>query len=106
MKLARAAVLTVFFSHAAMAQTPGLGDTRPVPSPSREDPPAALGDSHEPRAPVAQPPTRAESDPVRIRCEQFAGAEREDCLRDERSSAGGATRPAEPPTGPPPQNPR
>jgi hypothetical protein len=106
MKLLRAALLTVFFSHAAMAQSPGLGDTRPVPPPSREDPPPALGDSHEPRGPAAEPQTRAEPDPVRMRCEQLTGAERQGCLREERSAAGGATRPADLPTAPPPQNPR
>jgi len=39
------------------------------------------------------------------RCDQFTGVLRDDCLRQERAAAG-ATRPAEPATAPPPQNPR
>lgn len=105
MKLLRAALLTVFFSNAALAQTPGMGETRPLP-PSREDPPPALGDSHERRAPDVQPRTPTEHDSALVRCPQLAGAQREDCLRGERSAADGTTRPVEPPTAPPPQNPR
>ena len=105
MKPVRAALLTLFFSGAALAQAPGMGETRPLP-PSREDPPPALGDSHEPRAPDMQPRLPAERDASRLRCQQLDGAPRDECLREERSAAGGATRPAEPPTAPPPQNPR
>jgi hypothetical protein len=105
MKLIRAVLLTLFFSNTALAQTPGMGETRPLP-PSREDPPPALGDSQEPRAPSVQPRTSAERDAAFVRCPQLAGAQREECLREERSAADGTTRPAEPPTAPPPQNPR
>jgi len=105
MKLGRAALLTLFFSSAALAQTPGMGETRPLP-PSREDPPPALGDSHEPRAPDVRPRLPAERDATLLRCQQLAVAQREACLREERSAAGGASRSAEPPTAPPPQNPR
>ena len=104
MKLVRAALLTLFFSGAALAQTPGMGETRPLP-PSREDPPPALGDSQEPHGPDARPRMPAERDPALTRCPQLVG-EPEECLREERSAVGGATRPAEPPTAPPPQNPR
>src|SRR5581483_6114913 len=102
MKLRRAALLTLFFSSAALAQAPGMGETRPLP-PSRDDPPPALGDSHEPRAADVRPPGRAERDPARLECQQLAGAQREACLREERSAVGGATRSVEPPTAPPPQ---
>jgi hypothetical protein len=53
-----------------------------------------------------QPRTPAERDATLIHCPQLMGAQREECLRGERSAAGGATRPGEPPTAPPPQNPR
>jgi hypothetical protein len=105
MKLVRAALLTLFFSGAALAQTPGIGETRPLP-PSRQDPPPALGDSQEPRGSDVRPRMPSEGDPALIRCQQLVGAQREECLREERSAAGGTTRPAEPPTAPPPQNPR
>ena len=105
MKLVRAALLTLFFSGAALAQTPGMGETRPLP-PSRADPPPALGDSQEPHGPEVRPRMPAESDPALVRCQQLIGAQREECLREERTAVGGATRPAEPPTAPPPQNPR
>ena len=105
MKLVRAALLTLFFSNVALAQASGMGETRPLP-PSRDDPPPALGDSREPRAPEVQPRTPAERDATLIHCAQLMGAQREECLRGERSAAGGATRPGEPPTAPPPQNPR
>ena len=105
MKLVRAALLTLFFSGFALAQAPGMGETRPLP-PSREDPPPALGDSQEPRAPDVQPRLPAERDASRLRCHEIAGAQRDECLREVRSVAGGTTRPAEPPTAPPPQNPR
>jgi hypothetical protein len=105
MKRVRAALLTLFFSCTALAQAPGVGEVRPLP-PSREDPPPALSDSQEPRVSDVQPRLPAERDASRLRCQPLAGAQRDECLREERSPAAGATRPAEPPTAPPPQNPR
>ena len=105
MKIARTAVLTLFFSGVALAQAPGMGETRPLP-PSPEDPPPALGDAQEPQAPDARSRMPAERDSALNRCQQLAGTPREECMREQRSPAGGATRPAEPPTAPPPQNPR
>ena len=106
MPLARAAtIFAVLFSSLAFAQTPGLGDTRPAPPSGRDDVPPALGDSKEPRAPHTAP-RAADSDRTLARCQELIGGAREDCLREERSAAGGETRRAEPPTAPPPQNPR
>ena len=106
MPLARAAaILALAFSSLALAQTPGLGDTRPAPPSGRDDAPPALGDSKEPRA-APGAPRPIESDRTLARCQELTGAARDDCLREERSAAGGETRRAEPPTAPPPQNPR
>ena len=106
MPLARAAaIFALVFSSIALAQTPGLGDTRPAPPSGRDDAPPALGDSKEPRA-VEGAPRPIESDRTLARCQELTGAARDDCLREERSAAGGETRRAEPPTAPPPQNPR
>jgi hypothetical protein len=106
MHLARAAIFSALISQLALAQAPGLGETRPLPPGSGEDPPPALGDSKEPRPPQPAPQPHVDSDRAVNRCQELAGALREDCLREERSAAGGATREAEPPTAPPPQNPR
>jgi hypothetical protein len=106
MPLARAAtIFALLFSSLALAQTPGLGDTRPVPPSGRDDAPPALGDSKEPRAPQS-PPRPSDADRALSRCQELPGAPRDDCLREERSAAGGESRRAEPPTAPPPQNPR
>ena len=37
---------------------------------------------------------------------ELSGTLRDDCLRQERNAGAGATRPGEPATAPPPQNPR
>jgi len=76
MKILRAAVLTLFFSGAALAQAPGMGETRPLP-PSREDPSPALGDAQEPPAPDVRARLPAERDPALNRCQQLAGTPRE-----------------------------
>ena len=103
MKLARVALVTLLSSTAAFAQTPGLGDTRPVDPAARDE---ANTDIKKPPTPPAAP-ERAQSDTDRAtgRCAELTGTAREDCLREERSAAG-ATRRAEPPSAPPPQNPR
>jgi len=93
-----AAALSVV-SGLALAQSPGVGETRPRPP----------ADSASPQAAPKQPELRREESEARERpsqCAQLAGKTREECLRTEREPAAGATRPAEPPTAPPPQNPR
>ena len=90
----RIALAVIFFScAAAWAQTPGLGETRPsAPEPEKQ----------QRDKPKAEAPRR---------CAELSGTAREDCLREEKtvsgeSAATGATRRPEPPTAPPPQNPR
>ena len=79
----------IFFCFAAApgAQTPGVGESRPSAAQKKEPP------AHELK-----------------RCEEFSGTQREDCLRELRAAEGraaaGATRRPEPPTAPPPYNPR
>lgn len=90
------------FCAAALAQTPGLGETRPVPE-ERKAPPS--GESAKPRNEPRTEPTGELK-----RCEEFSGTPREDCLREQRASDGaaaaGASRRPEPPTAPPPTNPQ
>lgn len=96
----RTALSVIFFSvcTAAAAQTPGLGDTRAMP-PEKKAPPA----------PQMQK-SPGESGHELKRCDDYSGTRREDCLRDLRAAEGaaaaGASRRPEPPTAPPPQNPR
>jgi len=98
------ALVTLLAASAAFAQTPGLGETRPV------DPAAGGEASAEARKPPAPPaaPERSQHDNDRApsRCAELAGTARDDCLRDERTAGAGATRRAEPASAPPPQNPR
>ncbi|MFN2646761.1 MAG: hypothetical protein ABR570_17370 [Burkholderiales bacterium] len=104
MKLIRIGIIIgALSSPLALAQTPGLGDTRPAP-PARDDTPP--GDAKEPLASPSTPRSPGHSDRDSARCEQLTGALHDVCLREERSATGGATRRAEPPTAPPPQNPR
>ena len=77
---------------------PGLGETRPrAPDPEKQQ---------------EQKSTRTEAPRSASRCSELAAPAREDCLREEKSVSGenagasGATRRPEPPTAPPPQNPR
>ena len=89
----------IFFGcTAAWAQMPGLGETRPrAPDPEKQQ---------EEKASKTEAPRSA------TRCSELSGPAREDCLREEKSVSGenagaaGATRRPEPPTAPPPQNPR
>jgi hypothetical protein len=85
------------FCAAAFAQTPGMGDTRPMP-PEKKAPPA----SEAQKAP-------ADAERELKRCDDFSGTRREDCLRDLRAAEGragaGASQRPEPPTAPPPNNP-
>ena len=100
MKRTLVALVTLHWGIAAFAQTPGLGETRPVDPAVRDE---ASADVKKPPA----PPERSQSDSDRAlsRCTELLGTARDDCLRDERVAAG-ATRRAEPPSAPPPQNPR
>jgi len=101
MKLARVALVTLLWSITAFAQTPGLGETRPLDPAARDE---ATGDVKKP--PAAPERSRADNDRTPSRCTQLAGSARDDCLRDERAAGAGATRRPEPPSAPPPQNPR
>ena len=96
----RTAIGVIFFGvcAAAAAQTPGLGDTRPMPPEKKASP---VPEAHKPAT---------DSERELKRCDDFSGTRREDCLRDLRAAegragAGGTQRP-EPPTAPPPNNPR
>jgi hypothetical protein len=94
----RILITVIFFScSAAWAQLPGLGETRPAPPQPEKQQDKAKTDS----APQSG-----------SRCSDLTAAAREECLREEKSVSGaenaaaGATRRPEPPTAPPPQNPR
>lgn len=95
-----AAALAVFCS-AALAQSPGVGETRPS-APQDSTAPDTASKSSEPR--------RDDGATTRERasqCPQLSGKPRDECLRAEREPAAGGTQPPrEPPTAPPPQNPR
>lgn len=97
-------LLAFVFVNVASAQTPGLGETRPLPEDAvKQEPPSAEGKA----GPEALPrPERSESDAEIARCKGLSGAPRDECLHDERSATTGASRRAEPPSAPPPQNPR
>jgi len=97
------ALVTWLAGTAALAQPPGLGETRPVDPAARDEASA----QSKPPAPPPAVPERSQSDNDRApgRCAELSGTAREDCQRDERAAAG-ATRRAEPPSAPPPQNPR
>ncbi len=86
-----------FFCSAVSAQPPGAGETRPAPPPA---------DTVEKKDPLPKP--AAESDRALARCQALSDAARDECLRKERerSAAAGPDRASEPPTAPPPQNPR
>lgn len=104
MKHACVSLVTLLWSIAAFAQTPGLGETRPVDPAARDQ---ATTDVKKPVAPPVTP-MRSQSDNGRMpsRCAALAGSARDDCLREEQAASAGATRRAEPPSAPPPQNPR
>ena len=86
----------LFGCTAAWAQTPGLGETRPrAPEPEKQQ----------------QEQKSGKTEAARTRCTDLSGPAREDCLREQKSvsaesPASGATQRPEPPTAPPPQNPR
>ncbi len=96
------AVIAFTLAGAALGQTPGLGETRPAPDndAAKQDPAVKEREATPSRT------ERSQSDAAISRCKELFGEPREQCLREERSAAAGATRRAEPPTAPPPQNPR
>ena len=107
----RIALLALFLSGAAFAQTPGMGETRPTVPGSRDGSGPADGaikggavKEREPALETEKP--QAESDRAISRCNELLGTLREDCLRQDRNAGAGGTRPSEPATAPPPQNPR
>jgi hypothetical protein len=92
---------------AAFAQTPGIGETRPTPPSLDEQRGPVGGGTGKEAAPVGAPEKpRSASDQEISRCDKLSDATRDECLRHERSAAGGGTRRAEPATSTPPQNPR
>jgi len=106
-------VILLAFCGAALAQTPGVGDTRPSAPGARDGSSPADGaikggsmDKSGPAVDATKPPS--EPDSAIARCHDLSGSLRDDCLRDERSRNAGAgdTRAPEPATAPPPQNPR
>ena len=100
MNFAHAAIVALLASGAAAAQTPGLGETRPAAPAPREEAPAPENKT----APLP-PVDKAQSDRDVGRCRDLPDSARAACLREDRA-ASGATRRAEPPSAPPPQNPR
>lgn len=104
MKRTVVALVTLLAAGAALAQTPGLGETRPIDPAARD---AASADARKPPVPPAAP-ERAQSDDDRApsHCAELPGTVRRDCVRENRAAGAGATRRPEPPSAPPPQNPR
>ena len=100
MNFAHAAIIAIFASATAAAQTPGLGETRPADPAPREETRAPDN-----KATPPLPEDQARSDRDLSRCRELADTARADCLREQRA-ASGATRRDEPPSAPPPQNPR
>ena len=103
MKRARVALVTFLWSIATFAQTPGLGETRPVDPAARDE---ASANAQKPPAPPAPERSQSDNDRAPGRCAELTGTVRDDCLREERTGGAGATRRPEPPSAPPPQNPR
>ena len=103
----RIGISALLLSSVALAQTPGIGETRPLP-PSIDESrgPVGAGTGKEP-APDTAPERRASaSDREASRCERLADQQRTQCLREERAAAAGGSRRVEPATSTPPQNPR
>ena len=104
-----AAFVQFVLSGPVLAQTPGMGETRPA-DPAAQERNAAGDDSVKgtarQRQPATEPPkVQTVPGPAIPRCNQLTGALRDDCLHQERAAAGGS-RASEPATAPPPQNPR
>lgn len=101
------ALAVIFLGGAALAQTPGLGETRPsVPGARDGSAPSDGAIKGGSVKEAALEKSQSDSDRALSRCNELWGSLREDCLRQERSAGAGATRAPEPPTAPPPQNPR
>ena len=106
-------VILCMFCVAAVAQTPGVGETRPTVPGARDgsapaDGAIKGGSMEQGRQAVDSAKPQTESDSSAARCHDLNGSLRDDCLRDERNrnAASGGTRAPEPATAPPPQNPR
>ena len=111
MSALRIGLLALFLSGTAFAQTPGIGETRPTVPGSRDEAAPAdgaiKGGTVKERDPAVEPGKReADSDRAISRCSELSDTLREDCLRQQCNAAAGGTRPSEPATAPPPQNPR
>jgi len=111
MSALRIALLALFLTGTALAQTPGIGETRPTVPGARDGSAPAdgaiKGGSAKEREPALESSkSQTESDRAISRCNELSGSLREDCLRQERTAGAGGTRPGEPATAPPPQNPR
>ena len=111
MSAIRIVLVAFFLSGTAFAQTPGMGETRPTVPGSRDGAAPAdgaiKGGAVKERDPAVESGKReAGSDRAISRCNELSGTLREDCLREERNAGAGGTRPSEPATAPPPQNPR
>jgi hypothetical protein len=101
------ALVTFFLAVAAQAQTPGIGDTRPADAGAgAAQAPIERGATSGTQAEPPTTPHKSESDRALNRCNALSGNSLAQCLREERGAATGATRRAEPPSAPPPQNPR
>ena len=98
----RIVLIAFLLSGAALAQTPGVGETRPTVPGARDGSGPADGAIRGGSVKERE----ADSDRAISRCNELSGTLREDCLRQERNAAAGGTRPSEPATAPPPQNPR
>jgi hypothetical protein len=109
----RIVLIAFLLNGGALAQTPGMGETRPT-VPDARDGGGPADDTvrsvpMKEREPLVQPERpQADSDRALSRCHQLMGTLLEECLRQERSAGAGGTRPApgEPATAPPAQNPR
>jgi hypothetical protein len=97
----------LLLSSAALAQTPGIGETRPAP-PSLDEQrgPVGGGTGNDPAPEVAPGKRHSTADREISRCNKLSDEPRAQCLREERAAAAGGSRRAEPATSTPPQNPR
>jgi hypothetical protein len=100
------ALITLLAAGVTSAQTPGLGQTRPAAPDTPSETAPADRPLNVPQTPPESASQKTETDRTLARCRELEGNARETCMRDERTPGAGATRRPEPPTAPPPQNPR
>ncbi len=103
----RIGISALLLSSAAFAQTPGIGETRPMP-PSLDEQRGPVGDGtgNEPAPQIAPEERHSASDREASRCDKLSDELRARCLREESAAAAGGTRRTEPATSTPPQNPQ